>query len=433
MALGRLPIPATRRCLQVFAAPDGGVPEHVMRLALGLRERGWESWLAGPEWASIYEPLRSEGISVTRLPFPPGYRSQVEPWRIRDALRDGRVLCALIRLMRRHRFELVNTHGPRAAVLGRLAAATTRTAVVSTQHGWSFDPTFRSAPGRAFSLSIEHLLARSTRAYICVADSVCRMGLNHGFAPASAFHIVHNGAPACDPRHPCDPELERFAREGPLAGCMAALRPDKGVDVFVNAAPRVLDRVPEARFAVVGNGPARGELERLADALDLGDRLRFFDFTPPSARQLRSLDVYVLPSRTEAFPIGVLEAMACGVPQVATDVGGTREAVRDGESGVLCPPETPSRLADAMVRLLVDPHLRARMRHASLQRFERYFTLERMLDRTAAVFDQALAGAGGISVPSESREELDRLRNVRPGAEDRHDHADPRPRHPRSG
>jgi glycosyltransferase involved in cell wall biosynthesis len=357
-----------------------------MRLAMGLGERGWESWLAGPEWALIYEPLRSAGIPVTRLPFRSGYRNAPDDWR---------VLRALIGLMRRHRFDLVNTHGPKEGVLGRLAAAATGTPAVATQPGWSFDPAFRRGPGRAFSVCVEHLLAPRTRGYICVADSVRRMGVEHGLAPASAFHTVHNGAAACESSNLRDPELERFAQDGLVAGCVTALRPVKCVDVFLKAAPRVLEQLPEARLAVVGNGPMRSELERQANALDLNGRLRFFDFSPPAARQLRSLDVFVLPSRWEAFPIAVLEAMACGVPPVATDVGGTREAVDDGETGLLCPPSSPSRLADAIVRLLADPELRMRMGRASRERFRRNFTLDRMLDRTAEAFDRALGGSGG--------------------------------------
>jgi glycosyltransferase involved in cell wall biosynthesis len=385
---------AMRRCLHIFSAPDGGVPEHVMGLALGLHERGWESWLAGPESASIYEPLRSAGIPVVRLPFRPGYRHAHEDWR---------VLRALIGLMRRHRFDLVNTHGPKEGVLGRLAAAATGTPAVATQPGWSFDPAFRGGAGRVFSIGVEHLLAPRTRGYICVADSVRRMGLEHGLAPASRFHTVYNGAAPCDWGDLQDPELERFANEGPVAGCVTVLRPVKCVDDFLKAAPRVLEHVPEARLAVVGNGPMRGELERRANALDLEGRLRFFDFMPPSARHLRSLDVFVLPSRWEAFPIAVLEAMACGVPPVATDVGGTREAVYDGETGLLCPPCSPGRLADAIVRLLADPELRTRMGRASRERFRQNFTIERMLDQTVAAFDRALSAPGTASEEGTSR------------------------------
>jgi glycosyltransferase involved in cell wall biosynthesis len=191
------------------------------------------------------------------------------------------------------------------------------------------------------------------------------------------------------------PEFERFSRLGPLAGCLTVLRPGKGVETFLAAAPIVFDRLPSARLAVIGNGPLRGQLKEMAHALGLDGRLRFFAYTPPSARQLRSLDVFVLPSPWEAFPIASLEALACGVPQVATRVGGVPEAVSDGTTGLLCPPHDAERLAEQIIRLLSDSELRKRMSHASRERHRELFTLERMLDQTAAVFDRAAARPGG--------------------------------------
>jgi glycosyltransferase involved in cell wall biosynthesis len=99
----------------------------------------------------------------------------------------------------------------------------------------------------------------------------------------------------------------------------------------------------------------------------------------------------VLSSPWEAFPIAPLEAMACGVPQVTTGVGGTSEAVSDGETGLLCRPNDPRDLANGIVRLLSDPRLRARMSAASRERHRHLFTLERMLDQTVTVFDRVAA------------------------------------------
>jgi glycosyltransferase involved in cell wall biosynthesis len=107
---------------------------------------------------------------------------------------------------------------------------------------------------------------------------------------------------------------------------------------------------------------------------------------------LLALDVYVLPSGWEAFPIGLLEAQACGVPQVATDVGGNREAVV-AETGVLVPPADPDALADALIGLLRDPERRAAMARASRARHAELFTVDRMVARTAAVYDSVLGGA----------------------------------------
>jgi glycosyltransferase involved in cell wall biosynthesis len=368
-----------RRCLLVFDAPDGGVAEHVLRLALGLSARGWEPWVTGPSSAVIYSRLAAAGVPLVRLPFRAGYRHPLD---------DGRALFRLLSLLRQGHFQIVNTHSPKAGVLARVAASAAGVPVVVTAHGFAFNPAVRGPVGCALSLQVERLLAPRTRGFICVSGAVRRLAVERRLASFSSLHTVHNGAPACAPGLPTEPELERFAREGPLAGCITVLRPGKGIETFLEAAPMVLRRLPSARLAVIGNGSLDSSLRRESRALQLDGRLRFFDYAPPSARQLRSLEVFVLPSPWEAFPIGPLEAMACGVPQVATHAGGTPEAVSDGETGLLCPPKDPDRLAQQIVRLLSDPQLRERMSRASRERHRRFFTLERMLDETASVFDR---------------------------------------------
>jgi glycosyltransferase involved in cell wall biosynthesis len=131
-----------------------------------------------------------------------------------------------------------------------------------------------------------------------------------------------------------------------------------------------------------------------ADALGLDERVAFLSFTGPASRHLRALDVYVLPSAWEAFPIGVLEAQACGVPQVATDVGGTREAVV-AETGVLVPPRDPGALALAVTGILRDGERRHAMAAASRQRHALHFGLEPMLDATAALYRRVIAQVHG--------------------------------------
>lgn len=358
-----------------------------MRHALGLRERGWESWVAGPEEATIYEPLQSAGIPITRLPFRVGYRHAVE---------DQRVLRGLIGLMRSRRFDLVQARSNKGGVFGRLAALATGVPAVYNAGGWTFHPAFHAGAARGFALGIERVLAPCTSAFVCVSESERRIALEYGIGPASRLHVVLNAAAPCDDTLEPDPALERFSREGPLAACVTALRPEKGVDVFLNAAHRVFDRLPHARLAVVGNGPLRPELQRNARALGLDNRFRFFEYRGPSARQLRSIDVLVLPTRYEAFGIGLAEALACGVPQITTGVGATSEIVRDGETGLFCRPDDPGDLARQIVRLLSDAQLRARMADSSRERYRRLFTLDRMLDETATLFHRvAEAGRAG--------------------------------------
>jgi glycosyltransferase involved in cell wall biosynthesis len=203
--------------------------------------------------------------------------------------------------------------------------------------------------------------------------------------------VIHNGCPPCDPTVAADPVLARLGEGGLTVGAVSVLRRQKRLDVLLRAAPRILAAVPDARVAVVGDGPEQAALEALAAELGLTAEPRFalLPYTGTAARALRCLDVYVLPSAWEAFPIGVLEAQACGVPQVATDVGGTGEAVV-AATGRLVPPGDPDRLADAVVDLLRDEAARRAMARASVERHAAHFTVDRMVAATAGLYGRVL-------------------------------------------
>jgi glycosyltransferase involved in cell wall biosynthesis len=175
---------------------------------------------------------------------------------------------------------------------------------------------------------------------------------------------------------------------GPVVGAVTVLRPAKGLDVLVRAAPMVLSEVPDARIVIVGNGPERTRLEALARRLGLAADPRFalLPFVPPTADHLLGLDVFVLPSRAEAFPIGLLEAMAGGIPVVASAVGGVPEAVSP-RTGRLVPPGDPTALAAAVVAFLRNPELRTSLGTAAREAHRSRFTVERMVAETAAVYD----------------------------------------------
>jgi glycosyltransferase involved in cell wall biosynthesis len=209
---------------------------------------------------------------------------------------------------------------------------------------------------------------------------------------ANRLHVLHNGSARCIDAQAPDAALAAYVAGRPSAGAIAVMRPQKGLDVFVRAAPAILESVPEARLAVIGDGPLRGELDELARRCGVGERLRFFPFSPPSSRYLRALDLFVLPSLWEAFPISVLEALACGVPQVASAVGGTGEALLEGRTGLLCPPGDPAALAAAVVALLRSPDRLSAMAEASRSRHADCFTLDRMLARTADLYRSVVAG-----------------------------------------
>lgn len=331
--------------------------EHVHQLALGLPEHG-------------YEPVV---LDSRVLPLRRDYR---------HPHRDLQVLGALARRLRG--FDLVHAHAAKAGVLARLAAG--RRPVVYTPHCFPF--VGGSAARRRFGLAVERSLAPVTKAIVCVCEQEAEIARAVGLGRLT---VVHNGCPACADV-PVAAELA--ALDGPVVGAVTVLRRQKRIDVLLAAAPAVLAAVPEATIVVVGDGPEAAALRAAADPC-----VKFLPFRAPSARYLLGLDVYVLPSDWEAFPIGLLEAQACGVPQVATDVGGTREALVP-ETGVLVPPGDPVALADAVVRLLQDPGRREAMAAASRARHASRFTVERMVAGTAAVYDAVLGGGSGASASS---------------------------------
>jgi glycosyltransferase involved in cell wall biosynthesis len=371
------------RVLQLCEPPDGGAAVNATELALRLTALGFDVEYAGPLAARRYERLASAGVPVHRLPLAPGYFNS------RD---DVAAMRGLRELLRRGRYQLVHCHSAKAGVLGRLAARGTDARVVYSPHNFPFMGDHTRLRVTAATL-IERRLAPLTDAILCVCEWERRLALERRIAPPERLHVVHNGTDPCPAGASPDPRLKAMREEGPLAGTVAGLRRFKGIEVLVDAAPAVLERVPGARLAIVGDGPLRAALEERARRLGLmdGGRVVFLDFHEPAARYLRALDLYVLPSLLEAFPIGVLEALACGVPQVATDVGGTSEAVA-AETGVLVPPGSPGALADAIAGLLEDPERRRAMAAASPRRHAERFLADAMAAGTARLYDELLGG-----------------------------------------
>lgn len=391
------------RVLLTFEPPDGGVAEHVLQLARELPSRGFEVELAGPlEGEFVYGQLDAS-VPVHRLAYRRGYG---------DPRADGRAARQLASIVARGNYDLVHAHSAKAGVLARVALAGRKPPVVYSPHCFPFIGDF-GTPRRIFATNVERALAPLTARILCVCDDEREEGRRIGIADRR-MRVIHNGSKAMPAGTEPLAELEAFRGEdGVLVGSVAVLREQKRIDVLIDAAPAILAAEPRARVAIIGNGPLDAELRERATQLGLAGepRFDFFPFVPPAFSSLAALDVYVLPSSWEAFPIGVLEAMACGAPQVATDVGGTREAVVDGygraarrrdpdrpagtiedETGLLIPPAEPQALAQAVLELVRDPARRQRMADASRARHAQQFTLGVMADKIAAAYREVLGG-----------------------------------------
>lgn len=375
--IGRVP-----RILQVFEPADGGVPEHVGVISAALAKRGWQVEIAGPPKANAYAHLEGLGVPIHEIPVGPGFGRPIH-----DLAQTRR----LLGVMRGSRFDVVHCHSAKAGVLARLTGALARTPVVYSPHCFPFEGDSLSRRRIAFSLSVERALAPLASRIICVCEHERKLAIARRVASPERLALIPYGCAPCEHPGDPDPELAAFAGQGPAAAVIAAMRPQKSIDVFLEAAPLVLERVPGARLALVGSGPERDALLERAENLGLLDDRRFahFDFRPPSARYLRAIDLFVLPSAWEALPIGILEALACGVPQVATNVGGTGEAVAP-ETGVMVPSRDPAALAGAIAELLNDPERRRKMGFASRARHAEHFGIATMTDSTIALYEELI-------------------------------------------
>jgi glycosyltransferase involved in cell wall biosynthesis len=371
------------RVLQVLQPEDGGVAQHVLDLSLALAERGWEVEVAAPPRCTALPRLRAAGVPVHPLPLvrAPGAA-------------DLRALRALRGLDRARRYSLVHAHSSKAGAIARAGLGPARR-LVYTPHCFAFASEDFSASRRAGYRLIEQALLPRTAAVVAVSEweaELCRRLVGG----SGRVELIRNGTHACREMPP-DAELVAWKGGHPLAALVSKLRPQKDPLALVHAAAALQRRgeLP-GRVAVVGDGellPAvRTEIERLG----VPEHVRWFPFKGDSARYLAAIDLLVMPSRWESLPIGLIEAMACGVPVLATAVGGVPELVRNGVTGRLVPPGDARSLEQALSELLARPSERASLGAAARAYAERRLGLDAMVEATVALYDRLLEHGLGV-------------------------------------
>lgn len=208
--------------------------------------------------------------------------------------------------------------------------------------------------------------------------------------PASRVHLCYNGLdPSQFPPAP-SPAGPFRGSSGPVIGTLAALRPEKGLPVLLEAFAHVHRKWPQAQLLIVGRGEVEAELRRLAAELGVAHAMRIEPAASNAAAWLHCLDIFVLPSYSEAFSNSLMEAMACALPVVASRVGGNPELVSECETGLLFPPGDAGALAERLLTLLDHPELRARLACAASERIRRDFSLQRAAGRMGQIYESLL-------------------------------------------
>jgi glycosyltransferase involved in cell wall biosynthesis len=301
---------------------------------------------------------------------------------------DLRVWPGLVRLLRHRAIDVVLTVGAGDKMFwGRLAAQRARVPVIlSALHstGWP------DGVGR-----LNRLLTPITDAFIAVASSHGRFLVEHEQFPADKVAVIPNGV-----------DTEQFApiedgtalrrqlgieSTAPVIGIVAALRPEKDHELFLEMAGRIVSQIRSARFLIVGDGPRRPALEQRARKLGIKSKVTFLGNRADVPRLLAAFDVFVLTSQIEANPISILEAMSAGKAVVATDVGSIREVVAQGTTGFLVPPGDVEQMAERVLQLIRNPRLARTLGTAGRSTVVDHWSIDAMTERYEGLIESIYA------------------------------------------
>jgi len=358
----------------------GGAETVFAQLASGLNIRQlWRSFVAIPGTGWVYDALVANGLEPILTP--------------RRGAFDLRYLRALRNVVRQHRVELIQTHLFAASVYGNLTGFLCGVPVVSTFHGQPDVP----GNGRYRTTKFE-IIKRGAKKVVFVSESLRRFFLSESGLARERSMVIANGIDDSVFAPSRDASLREELQVGDnevLVGAVGNVRPAKAYDVFLKAAAILLRTAPVYRFVIVGEarGPLYQDLLRLRDQLGLQSRVTFAGLRGRMHRVLNNFDVCTSTSSSEGFSLSVVEAMACGVPVVATKSGGPEEIITDNESGLLVNVGSAEQVARAIERLRVEPGTHGRLAREGRKLVQAKFTLTRMVESYERLYDECVGAA----------------------------------------
>jgi sugar transferase (PEP-CTERM/EpsH1 system associated) len=300
-------------------------------------------------------------------------------------LRKGPTLLRLVRWLRQAQPQVLHTHNPTPHLFGALAAWPAGVPVlVHTKHG-------RNYPESRRAVAWNRLASWFSDRVVPVSADSAEVARQIERVPPRKVQVILNGIDLADFPAPAGPRPKPGKRVVHVARLIDVT---KDQTTLLRAARLVADREPDFRLTIVGDGPDRAPLTALAADLGLQGHVHFLGYRSDVAALLGSADLFVLSSLSEGISLTLLEAMAAGLPVVATAIGGNREVVVPGQTGLLVPARSPAALAEALLALLRGPEQARRMGIAGRRRVEEQFSLGRMVAQYEDLYLSLLRGRG---------------------------------------
>ncbi|MDD5560903.1 MAG: glycosyltransferase family 4 protein [Candidatus Omnitrophica bacterium] len=361
----------------------GGAQKQLLSLVRTLDKERFNAYIITARDGLLVEAAeKTPGLKLIRCRF---LERPIRP--IQDIL----ALFFIYRFIRNNDIDIVHTHSSKAGILGRLAAkASGVKTIIHTVHGWSFHD-YQSGITHYFYLFLEKLCACLSSAIIIVSQSDKKRALHNSLGRPDQYKLIRYAVDYAEFEN--NKRVSRARKELGLSetdlavGMVACFKPQKSPLDFIKLASSIKKDIPNVKFILVGDGILRNKICALINKLNLNEQIILTGWRGDIASIMSCLDVFVLTSLWEGLPIAVLEAMAAGLPVVATDTGGISEVVLDGKTGYLVKPRDIQTLQDKLRKLLIEPGLReefGRLAIATLKSKE--YSLDNMLKNTTQLY-----------------------------------------------
>lgn len=351
----------------------GGAFVHVRDLSLMLCGAGHQVEVLIGRGDRYVQDMEKAGVHVRRLKH---LVRPVHPWH------DLLAYWELRRVLTDLKPDLVSTHSAKAGIIGRLASRSLGIPNLFTAHGWIFTEGTPRLRGRMFECA-EKWVEPYGDLVITVSEYDRQLAICRKVSKPEKVVTVHNGMPDI-PRH----LLADPAKHPAKILMVARFEPQKDHATLFRALGEI--RQLDWSLDLVGEGPLRKRMEGMALSLGIRDRINFLGARMDVVELMARAQIYVLSSNWEGFPRSILEAMRAGLPVIASDVGGVREAITPGETGFLVPRKDDQKLRQSLVELLLQPELRASFGAAAIACFRKWFRANIMFDKTIEQYRRIL-------------------------------------------
>lgn len=351
----------------------GGAQIHVKDMSMGMKTLGHTIILVSGSRENMYKAMDKEGIL---------YYQSKHLIRNLHVFKDIKAFFELRKILKRTRPDLIASHSSKAGIIGRLAGRSLGIPTVFTAHGWSFTEGV-SKKKRVFYMGIEKLVGFISDGIITVSEYDRQLAKSKKIVASNKLHTIHNGV------H----ELEHFTQSSEMNPSVTIIMvarfatPKKQL-ALLQALEKLQFIEWTLRFA--GDGPLLQEAKDFVRKHGLQARVQFLGNRQDIAKLLRQSDLFVLLSDWEGLPLSILEAMRSGLPIIASDVGGVKEAVTDSVNGYLVPKNDEEELLHRLSHLLSDSSLRRDMGNESRRLFEEKFTFHKMLTKTDRLYSKVI-------------------------------------------